>query len=477
MMPTHPLARHAPILFAIVLTGLVYAATIRQGHDWGGDFSVYIAHARNIATGQPYRQSSYLPNADSIVHMPASYPPVFPLLLAPLYAWRGLDYFAFKLVVQVMLLLSMWVYYAIATLRGVAPWLAAAAVAAFGLSGLTLSIKDQVLSDPTYLFLAGVALACTVRIYGRRLDETRPILSGLAIAALFLLACACRSIGLSLPAAFVVYDLFRTRRIRLFSVLTAGTFVAGFAIYSALLYDSRSYGNQFGFNLHTYFENALTYARTPAALWGGSPRVVRWVLGIATLLLACAGWVRRAVKDPSIIEVYVLTTLGPVILYSSGASDRYLLPLCPLLLLYAVDALGVGRPRWVTALGIAVLAFGSSLNVIATPRGPIEEGVLKPGFVSLCEFINRDVQPGSVLVSWNPRVLALYTNRPSEWYPKTDNDAAFERYLTETHAAYIAVYPSQEDDRRWLLPHVQQDRERYRMVYNNPDFSVYRVLF
>ena len=33
---------------------MFYLATIREGHAWGDDFSMYIRHAQNIARGEPY---------------------------------------------------------------------------------------------------------------------------------------------------------------------------------------------------------------------------------------------------------------------------------------------------------------------------------------------------------------------------------------------------------------------------------------
>ena len=42
--------------------GMFYLATIRDGHDWGDDFSMYIRHAQNLARGEPYAETGYIYN-------------------------------------------------------------------------------------------------------------------------------------------------------------------------------------------------------------------------------------------------------------------------------------------------------------------------------------------------------------------------------------------------------------------------------
>ena len=94
------------LLLAVLLGGSYYA-TLRPGQDWGGDFSQYINHARNIASGRPYLETRYVVTfPEAAVHMPASYPPVFPLLLAPFYARFGLNYSALKTVPETIAVAS-----------------------------------------------------------------------------------------------------------------------------------------------------------------------------------------------------------------------------------------------------------------------------------------------------------------------------------------------------------------------------------
>jgi len=94
-----------------------YLATLREGHLWGDDFAMYIHHAQNIAQGRPYADTGYVYNPAVPVYGPRMYPPVFPLLLAPLYKVFGLSLIPMKVeqVVFIVLMLATVLCYGIAS--------------------------------------------------------------------------------------------------------------------------------------------------------------------------------------------------------------------------------------------------------------------------------------------------------------------------------------------------------------------------
>src|SRR5438093_11141663 len=75
--------RPSAAVLCVLAIGNFYLATIREGHDWGDDFSLYIRHAQNIARGAPYAETGYIYNAQNPGIGPRIYPPGFPVLLAP----------------------------------------------------------------------------------------------------------------------------------------------------------------------------------------------------------------------------------------------------------------------------------------------------------------------------------------------------------------------------------------------------------
>jgi len=59
--------------------------TIKDGHNWGGDFSQYILHARNILESRAY---SFSYNLDRDI----AYPPGLPITLTPLIKCFGTNF-------------------------------------------------------------------------------------------------------------------------------------------------------------------------------------------------------------------------------------------------------------------------------------------------------------------------------------------------------------------------------------------------
>lgn len=413
--------------------------------------------------------------------MPASYPPVFPLLLAPFYARFGLNYGALKLVPESMFVLAAVALFVLGRLRGLAPLPAVLAAGALGLSGAVLGIKDSVLSDSTYLFFAGLALVSLTWVYEKHWDESFPGRAAAVATPLMLLAYGTRAIGLSLITAFVLYEACLKRRLRRFNIVVLTVFSVGLLLILRI-YDTRSYANQFVLAPMTYLHNAALYARAPASLWAGSPGLLRYGMFAITLLISLATWTRRILLRPSIVEFYSVTVVVPVILYSAGQSDRYLMPLFPLYLLYFVEgavdlqARFFPKNRWVllgTGLLLATGAFG---NVMGMQKGAYPEGVEQPTFRQVCDFLRARDDKAALVVSWNPRVLALYTDLPSAWYPFVSQDSLFDQYLEHVHSRYILVYLRSEVDRRWLLPHIERQPQAFADIFRNPDFLVYTCI-
>src|SRR5262245_21869490 len=92
------------VLPVVLSIGAFYLLTLRQGHGWGDDFSMYIHHAKNLAEGVPYGKTGYIYNpyihlytSDQAQIGPQTYPPVVPLLLTPIYYLWGLNLNAFKI--------------------------------------------------------------------------------------------------------------------------------------------------------------------------------------------------------------------------------------------------------------------------------------------------------------------------------------------------------------------------------------------
>jgi len=84
-----------------------FSLTFRQGHNWGGDFSLYVMHAINLHDGLPYVETPYILNPREPLLSPVAYPPGFPAFLVPVYHSFGVDLTAMKGMVVVSFVLAL----------------------------------------------------------------------------------------------------------------------------------------------------------------------------------------------------------------------------------------------------------------------------------------------------------------------------------------------------------------------------------
>jgi hypothetical protein len=352
----------------------------------------------------------------------------------------------------------------------------------FALSGLVLSIKDLIISESTFLVFAGLTLIALVLVERNKWDETRPIPSAIGIATLMLLSYGTRAIGLSLILGFALHEILIKKRIRLFNVLVLCAFIVGVVLCSATLYDSRSYGGEFQFAPGQYLRNIVLLLKSPASLWcDPTPSYVRWPLFAVTAVIAFGAWLRRIFVRASVVEFYAVAVILPLILHSTGYSDRYLIPIYALYFIYFMEGVAwllVRYPKgryWIPACACTLLAVGAAVNLDAMEKGPYRQGVEQSTFLETCQYIRTSVDVNAMVVSWNPRVLALYTDRTSAWYPYTERDDEFDGYLDRVHAAYVLLYTKGEKDNQWLAPHLTRQKERFQLIFSNADFRFYRV--
>ncbi len=71
----------------VAVIAAVYLTHVTPGHVFvNDDFAAYVMQAANLVEGRPYTAINYVPNPKALWLAPANgYPPVYPLLLAPVY--------------------------------------------------------------------------------------------------------------------------------------------------------------------------------------------------------------------------------------------------------------------------------------------------------------------------------------------------------------------------------------------------------
>jgi 4-amino-4-deoxy-L-arabinose transferase-like glycosyltransferase len=476
---------------AVLATGLWHLATIRPGQDWGDDFAMFIAHARNLTEGTDYADTGFIYNPAYTTYAPRTYPPVYPLLLVPVYRLFGLNFEAMKVQQVVFLVLLLLVVY-VNIRRQLPEVYAAGVIVLLGLSPFLWLYKDRVMAEIPFMLFACLALHLldgepdrpTWRWLGRA------FLAGVVVY----LACGTRVVGLVLLPAAVLADMLsgnpanggpRWRLPGLVSFTVLLTFAACLLAQGALLGLEGSYFAQWHYDPARPIRNLVSLARGADEVLGS---VEQLPLRLAVLLplggLSLVGYVTCLRHRIGARELFIPLYLALLLLWPvGGATPRYLLPLLPVVFIY----LGQGThtlaervgARWghLAAVGLAATVLAASVGLYTRVEfGPLRHGVERPEAQALFGYIRENTPADAVIVFSKPRALALFTGRRASPAQTPASDQELWRHLRNINATHFVVgRPFPESD-AFLQAFADRNAEQFREVFRNRLFTAYRIV-
>ncbi|HEX7433215.1 MAG TPA: hypothetical protein VF326_06130 [Anaerolineaceae bacterium] len=476
------MSKRSWFILALILAavGGFYLATLRSGHPWGDDFSMYIAHARNIVQGVDYQATGYIYDRMFAVIGPRYYPPVYPLTLAPVVALFGLNLTAMK--VEIIAFFLLFLFVLAFSFRRELSWIyLASAVAVLGFNPSLWDFKDDPTSDILFLLILYLCFFTIQRVYTPGREKPPGLSYGLLTGVLIACADSTRSVGILILPALVILDIVRTRRLRLFPWAASAVAGLGYLVQSLAIRGPSGYEDQavfyprvFPINLHAYFD-AL------GSLWSnGYFPAVQMAVYVSLFGLALYGAITRLKRGITIYELFSVFYIILIIIWRANQGVRFLLPLIPLFVIDLFAGLQqIGRSAWPRAQAIQRAASVTVLAVLAlsyvgvyskTSFGPFDSGVERPASVELFDFIQHNTQKGDVIIFSRPRALALYTGRKAAGYSALENEQFTINYSKGLGASYFLVGPG-DNYLRLLVKRYPGD---FAPIYKNADFSLYR---
>jgi 4-amino-4-deoxy-L-arabinose transferase-like glycosyltransferase len=485
-----PLPRISSTAAALLLAGAIgvfFLATTRRGLPWMDDYAQYLMHAINIARGRPYAVPGYIYNPAYPYTGPAVYPPVFPLVLAPIYRLFGLDLRVMKgLLITAFCGFVFLIFLLFRRRLGGRAALAAAALT--GLNPVFWDFKDNLYPDFLFLFFAFCAMHVFDKARDREKAGARWLPAALASGLLLYLAYGTRTVGALLAAAFLAADLARGRGRPSRTLLCSGAAALACALAqnalvpsgAGYLVEALSWLNGLPLRVMV-LGNAATYSGLLASLFDNAyfPPAA-WALCAASALLAAAGYYARAREEFGVPEAYTALNLAFLLFCPLTDGARYGFPLIPLLAYYAFlgwRALAArlkppGR-AWAVLLP-ALVALSYAGVYWRAPYGGLRGGATGPQARELFAFISARTAPGDVVVFRKPRSLLFFTGRSSSMYYFPREDAGLFAYFKKINAAYLVSGPF-EEDRLYLEPFIARNPGRFIPLFSNRDFRVYRL--
>lgn len=469
-------------LIVVLAVALFQILTIRPGHRWGDDFAMYIHHAENIVHGESYSDTGYIYTARAQVG-PPTYPPVFPLFLAPVYKVFGLDFTPMKVEVVVFFAGALALLAMLLRTEIPAPFLVAW-LAIVGFSPFYWQFKDDVLSDVPFLFFTALALLLIHRApdWGHR-TRWRPLYP-LAVGVALYLAVGTRAVGLALAPTLLAVDLIRNRRLTRMTFVPLGVLVVLLGAQGLFVHGGGSYLDQLAPTPAAVARNLKGYAGALQRIWrsdgtGSEVPVLFWVLAA----LALVGFAVRLRRRITVLEIWPVMYPIPLLVWHSRPVGRYLIPWIPFFAFFVlVGALAAGRALR-RSLGKAGSVVAPAIVIAAilvsyvrvytrTDFGPITGGPTSPVAEELWTFVKTRTSPHDVFVFVKPRALSLFTGRPASSYFEPTDQRELWTYMHQIRARYLISSPL---DHRYLRRFVHDYRDQLAEVFSAGRFVVYRI--
>jgi hypothetical protein len=250
-----------------------------------------------------------------------------------------------------------------------------------------------------------------------------------------------------------------------------------------LLHHDSSYASQFTFSIPQIARHAAAFAGFFSYVFANPvSHAYRYALWAVTLALAVFAFAKRVRGGLRFTELYMLIVLAVDCVYWSP-NPRYLFPIMPIFMVYMFEgflALAERFPRRsalpLEAAAAALLLLAPTANALLVRPDPSDTLVTAASYEALCAAVRSQTAPGALALFWNPRVLALSTGRLASGWPAEGPSRRMIDYLRRVRPDYIVVDKSRPEDREFLLPAIHSEPARMATVYENPRFSLVRVL-
>ena len=468
------------VLVAVIAASYFYGLT--PGHVFvQDDFAGYVMQAENLVEGHRYTDIRYVPNPLAPwVSSANGYPPVYPLLLAVVYRWRGLDFLAMKAIT-----VATFVVFLVGFAAWVRPLVSARlrvlVVILVGLSPVFWNYRDLVSSEFPYMMMSFLALLAMQRTPAVGDDRKWHVGWALLMAALLYASYGTRTVGIALPMALVLSSLtagkWRSRSLALVLGL-----LGSFMILQAMLLTSpRGYAGSVHISARSILASVWFYVKSLTYAWqNGVSKPAQVVLAFVLTVFAAIAFGRQARQKPSVHLWYLLVYLGILAAWGGPMGIRGLMPVLPIYLMYVVlgisDVVRRCKSRAAGYAVIAVLTIAVGFTYVGALRVPSWQtsltNVRDESAQELFSFLHAQTKPSDLLVFSKPRTIALFTGRRTASLGAEEAPSDSAEFLRRSGARFLIHTTWNPTSYSQLLA---SHPELVTEVFRNRDFQVFRL--
>ena len=325
----------------IAWISIFYLIHMSDGHDWGGDFSMYIMHAKNIVSGTPYAQTNYVYNVDTAYYGPKAYPPIFPLMLAPFIAIWGVNLKVLKLVGGISCILLLLYLSQRVVPRYFSPILKVIFIITLGLYPPFFTQADSIMSDIPFILFCVISLRrINDQVSAFQMEKVKWFQSCLTGMTIYL-AYGTRTLGICLLPVLLFLDWKKNKRISQSTLISIGSAFALIMLQFLLIPETGNYIDQLPKSLLGILSmlaaSFLHYFGMYASISTIIPfhsYIIQTIVFLVVLELVIVGLFVRLKQTITSYELFFLVYNVALLFWPSYQGMRFILPMIPFYFLF-----------------------------------------------------------------------------------------------------------------------------------------------
>ena len=475
------------VIFCFAFMFFVAIFMLHEGSNWGGDFSLYIAQARAILTGEidPWlEKQSFIIEHSPPGFSPLMYPWGTSLLILPVYALFGFNLYAFKLI-SVFCIAAAWATFFLLLRMKESSVVSALLVAVVMFNANYIFIIDNVISEFPYLFLSVLAIFFVCK----RQSTKNFKLCGVMVGAAIFFAANTRALGIALLLALILEDVlslaknFSEKKILPYTVpyVTYGVLSVIFSLClpQIPIQDNEGYLVTFSFKPADILGQAIYYVQTFGTLFLVDLKSMYFIepdnilyllMGIAVVALSIFGAVKSFAEN-RFLFFYVAITFAIIFAFHERSGLRYVFGIIPFVVYFMFKGVESFRlPKLKKLLAVSVVSislfFSAGTIIFLQVSGWNSNQAYTADAVATYEFIKQNIPDDKVIYFFKPRVLYLNTNVYSYFrWEDSEESLQWADYVLLTEGD---LYPN-------LAEAVKNDK-KYAHIYGNKTFDLYRLI-
>lgn len=462
------------VLFLIPLTFI----NIKNSHDWGDDFAMYLSEAKNMAEHKNPADNGFMINPNAMMG-PASYPIGFPLMLAPLVKSVGLNFEVLNIFQSLILVFTLFFGFLFLSkhFSGLSSLFITLAIA---YNPVILHFKTEILSDIPFWCLVNILLCL---VYYQKNNALWMLLTG----ALIGFSIHVRSIGFAVLLSFAIYRLWTDFSNRTLIWRNYLAFVFSFLlIYVGLkiLYPLNTTYSYFEGELLNTGANHLSYNFESVANFFKSPELHHYYFitsccAYAFLTFTILGFFIEFRENPlSFVNLLSVIFTGVVVFYHYGdAGIRLILPILFIFFYYFAKAFKQVfkllqfnyKVVAIVCCAILLACYYRPLQKIIKTTPDIIDGPCTPNSYAVFAYMKENGILQKNIGFDRPRALALFTNNKSVHL----SDEYLKEEVKNYKLDYVLVLDGETSDAKKQI--IYNDTITFKKVYSNAVYGLFKI--